>query len=73
MTNNRYLPEGKLIGTKENRELMDSLAAFLIEKETITGKEFMKIFREVKGIPDPDAPTAEAAEIITETTTQDMP
>ena len=33
----------------------------------------MKIFREVKGIPDPDAPTTEAAEIITETTTQDMP
>lgn len=26
-------------------------AAFLIEKETITGKEFMKIFREVKGLP----------------------
>ena len=32
---------------------------YLIEKETITGKEFMKIFREVKGIPDPDAPAPE--------------
>ena len=39
---------------KENRELMDSLAAFLIEKETITGKEFMKIFREAKGLPEPE-------------------
>ena len=43
----------------ENREVMDKIADFLIQKETITGKEFMKIFREVKGLPDPDdgAPT----------------
>ena len=40
----------------ENRETLDKIAAFLIEKETITGKEFMKIFREVKGIPEPDEP-----------------
>ena len=38
----------------ENRDVMDKIAAFLIEKETITGKEFMKIFREVKGIPEPE-------------------
>ena len=38
----------------ENREALDRIAAFLIEKETITGKEFMKIFREVKGIPEPE-------------------
>ena len=67
----------------ENREALDKIAEYLIEKETITGKEFMKIFREVKGISDPDAPTPEAvsvetveeeiAETITETTTQDMP
>ena len=38
----------------ENRELMDKLAAHLIEKETITGKEFMKIFRAEKGIPEPE-------------------
>ena len=38
----------------ENREVLDKIAAFLIEKETITGKEFMKIFREVKGIQDPE-------------------
>ena len=39
---------------RENRELMDKLAEFLIEKETITGKEFMKIFRKEKGIPEPE-------------------
>lgn len=39
---------------KENRECLDKIADFLIEKETITGKEFMKIFREVKGIPEPE-------------------
>lgn len=38
---------------KENRELMDKLAKHLIEKETITGKEFMKIYRKEKGIPEP--------------------
>ena len=36
----------------ENREIMDKIAEFLIEKETITGKEFMKIFRECKGIKE---------------------
>ncbi len=39
---------------RENREVMDKLADFLIEKETITGKEFMKIFREAKGLPEPE-------------------
>ncbi len=39
---------------RENREVMDKLAEFLIEKETITGKEFMKIFRKEKGIPEPE-------------------
>lgn len=38
----------------ENRKLMDKLAAFLIEKETITGKEFMEIFRREKGLPEPE-------------------
>ena len=37
----------------ENRDVMDKIAEFLIERETITGKEFMKIFREAKGIPEP--------------------
>ena len=39
---------------EDNREVMDRLAEFLIEKETITGKEFMKIFRELKGLPEPE-------------------
>ena len=39
---------------KENRELLDKLAEFLIEKETITGKEFMKIYRKEKGLPEPE-------------------
>ena len=38
----------------ENRELMDKLAAHLIEKETITGKEFMSIYRKEKGLPEPE-------------------
>ena len=38
----------------ENRSIMDKLAEFLIEKETITGKEFMQIFRREKGIPEPE-------------------
>ena len=45
----------------ENREVMDKLAEFLIEKETITGKEFMKIFREVKGIEEPEEKMAKEA------------
>ena len=65
----------------ENREALDKIAEYLIEKETITGKEFMRIYREVKGIPDPDAPVQEeisekpeeVVEEQTETTTQDMP
>lgn len=44
----------------DNREAMDRIAAFLIEKETITGKEFMEILREVKGIPDPQDKLEEA-------------
>ncbi|MBO7601361.1 MAG: ATP-dependent zinc metalloprotease FtsH [Lachnospiraceae bacterium] len=39
---------------RENREILDKIAAYLIEKETITGKEFMEIFRREKGLPDPE-------------------
>ena len=39
---------------KENREVLDKIAEYLIEKETITGKEFIKMYREIKGLPDPD-------------------
>lgn len=34
----------------ENREVLDEIAAFLVEKETITGKEFMEIYYQVKEI-----------------------
>ncbi len=37
----------------ENRDILDKIAAYLIEKETITGKEFMEIYRREKGLPDP--------------------
>ena len=39
---------------KENRDVLDKISEYLIEKETITGKEFIKMYREIKGIPDPD-------------------
>ena len=52
---------------RENREIMDKLAEYLIEKETITGKEFMKIFRELKGIPEPvEEPKEETKDVATE-------
>ena len=35
----------------ENRDILDHISDYLYEKETITGKEFMKIFREMKGLP----------------------
>ena len=41
-----YAEAKRLLG--DNREAMDQIAEFLIEKETITGKEFMEIFRRVK-------------------------
>ena len=47
----------------ENREVLDKIADYLIEKETITGKEFMKIFRELKGLPEPDENTMKEARI----------
>ena len=38
----------------DNRDCLDKIAAFLIERETITGKEFMKIYRKEKGLPEPE-------------------
>jgi len=46
-----YVEAKKLLA--ENRDILDKIAAYLIEKETITGKEFMEIFRKEKGLPDP--------------------
>ena len=44
----------------EHRKALDKIAAFLIEKETITGKEFMQIFHEVEGISETDHKEPEA-------------
>ena len=46
---------------RDHLDAMDKIAQFLIEKETITGKEFMKIYREVCNIPEPTEEEAEAA------------
>ena len=45
---------------KENRDVLDHISEYLYEKETITGKEFMKIFREMKGLPQEEDPKAES-------------
>ena len=37
---------------EENREILDKISDYLYEHETITGKEFMKIFRDLKGLDD---------------------
>ncbi len=39
---------------EENKDILDRISEYLFEKETITGKEFMKMFREMKGIPEPE-------------------
>ena len=52
-----YEEAKRLLG--ENREALDKIAAYLIKKETITGKEFMKIFRAVQmGMEIPEDPDA---------------
>lgn len=50
--NSSYAEAMKLLD--ENREILDSISDYLYQKETITGKEFMKMFRGMKGLPDPD-------------------
>lgn len=64
-----------------NREVLDKIAEFLIEKETITGKEFMEIFRKEKGIPEPvtdeeqvdtNTQQVDAVDVITEDNTDGM-
>lgn len=50
--NSSYAEAMKLLD--ENREILDRISDYLYEKETITGKEFMKMFRDMKGLPDLD-------------------
>ena len=60
MIHNCYQEAYQLL--EENREVLDHIADYLYEHETITGKEFMKIFRELKGLPDPDEEKKEEEE-----------
>ncbi len=52
MISNAYAKAKELLS--ENMESLDKISDYLFEHETITGKEFMKIFREIKGIPEPE-------------------
>ena len=54
---------------QENREILDRISEYLYEKETITGKEFMKMFREMKGLPDPEEENTKG-EALEETTVE---
>lgn len=56
----------------ENREILDKIAAYLIEKETITGKEFMAIYRKEKGLPDPEEKKEESGESKEETSKESV-
>lgn len=54
----------------ENRDILDHISEYLYEKETITGKEFMKIFREMKGLPEPEDKQSPEIEEPEESTSQ---
>ena len=56
----------------EHRQAMNRIAEFLIEKETITGKEFMDLFYEVEGI-DPSEVKKEKEARIKENPTEENP
>ena len=58
LMNDCYEQAKKLLS--DNKELMDELAQFLLEKESITGKQFMEIFNRAKGITDPEESNEEA-------------
>ena len=62
MLKNAYEEAKRLL--EEHRSSLDKIADFLIEKETITGKEFMDIFYEVEGI-DPETKEKKKEERIT--------
>ncbi len=59
----------------EHRHTLDEIAAFLIEKETITGKEFMEIFHRIENPVEPETPVEDApsAEVETEPAADDAP
>ena len=47
---------------RENRDALDKIAEYLIEKETITGKEFIRMYREIKGLPEPEEKKEEGSD-----------
>ena len=51
---------------KENMECLDKISEHLFENETITGKEFMRIFREIKGIPEPEEDPNKKPDFVTQ-------
>ena len=53
--------EAKMI-LKAHRSTMDRIAAFLIERETITGKEFMDILHQVEGTMEESASSSRISE-----------
>lgn len=56
--NSCYAAAKKMLN--ENREVLDQISEYLFSHETITGKEFMKLFRELKGIKEPEGGAAAA-------------
>ncbi|MCR5468146.1 MAG: ATP-dependent zinc metalloprotease FtsH [Lachnospiraceae bacterium] len=57
---------------KENMECLDKISDYLYDHETITGKEFMKIFREIKGIPEPEEENSAADRLQGENANKNM-
>ena len=52
----------------ENKDVLDKIAEYLIKEETITGKEFMRIFHEIKGISEDEEENTEEKEVIVKVT-----
>ena len=57
---------------RENMDILDEAAEFLIQRETITGKEFMEIFNKYKNpVEESDKNVSETAENVSETAEND--
>ena len=52
----------------ENKDVLDKIAEYLIKEESITGKEFMRIFHEIKGISEDEEENTEEKEVIVKVT-----
>ena len=69
MINNAYEKAEALL--RENEDILDEIANYLIEHETISGKEFMKIFNRLKGIEEKDTIEEEELEKTAEDVAED--